>query len=305
MGTPDIAAACLQAIIDAGHTVCGVFTREDKPVGRKQILTAPPVKEIALQHNIPVYQPKTLKNDIPKVIEELAPELIVVVAYGRILPKEILEIPQYGAINLHVSLLPKYRGAAPVQWAIINGEATTGVSVMYIDEGLDTGDVILTKEIPILPNETAGELFERVTNVGKAELLSAIKQIADGKINRVKQNNDDATYAPPLKKEMAYFTFDKPAHILHNLVRGLNPWPVAYFLYQNKKVKVLQTVLHNEIQTNVGDVVSTKPLVIGCAAGALEILEVVPEGRKKMSGESWAMGMRLSIGDNLMIPMGE
>lgn len=301
MGTPDIAAVCLQAIIDAGHTVCGVFTREDKPVGRKQILTAPPVKDIALQYNIPVYQPKTLKDDATEIVKALVPELIVVVAYGRILPKEILDIPKYGAINLHVSLLPKYRGAAPIQWAIINGDTVTGVSVMYMDEGLDTGDIIATKEIEIGANETAGGLFERVTTIGKEELLATISQIANGDVKRMQQNDAEVTFAPPLKKEMACFSFDKPAAVVHNLVRGLNPWPVAFFVYQGKKIKVLQTVLHEEMQANAGEVVSVKPLVIGCKTGALELSEIVPEGHKKMTGGSWAMGARLSVGDNLMI----
>ena len=164
MGTPDIAAECLKALYAAGHDICAVYTRRDKPVGRKQVLTAPPVKEVALTHGTPVFQPRTLRDGSEdKNIRALAPELIVVVAYGCILPKSVLEMPRYGCINLHVSLLPKYRGSAPVQWSVLNGDAETGVSIMQMDEGLDTGDVLYCKKITIDPEETSGELFDRVT----------------------------------------------------------------------------------------------------------------------------------------------
>ena len=176
MGTPDIAARCLEAVIDAGHDVCGVFTRADKPVGRKQILTAPPVKQVALAHNIPVYQPATLRDGkAAEILRQLAPELCVVVAYGRILPPEVLAIPEKGCINLHVSLLPQYRGSAPVQWSVLNGDKETGVTIMQLDEGLDTGDILKVAPIAIGENETSGELFERVTALGAETLLACME----------------------------------------------------------------------------------------------------------------------------------
>ena len=299
MGTPDIAAASLKAVVEAGHEVCGVFTREDKPVGRKHVLTAPPVKQLALEYGLPVYQPKTLKEaDAQQTIEQLAPELIVVVAYGRILPPEVLNIPQYGCINLHVSLLPKYRGAAPVQWSVINGDKETGVTIMYMNEGLDTGDIITVAPVVIDPNETSGELFERITDQGAKTLVETIEEIGKGNAKRTPQDDSMATQAPPLTKEMALFSFQESAQKLHNLVRGMNPWPVAYFEQDGKKIKVLTSRLA-EGAAPAGTVLATKPLTIACKEGALQLLQVVPEGKKPMEGTAWAAGRRLKNGDIL------
>lgn len=301
MGTPEIAAAALAAIVDAGHTVCGAYTRADKPVGRKQVLTAPPVKQYAQAHGIPVFQPKTLREEaVQAQIRALNPELIVVVAYGRILPPEVLSIPPKGCINLHVSLLPKYRGAAPVQWAVLNGETETGVTIMYLDEGLDTGDILRVAPLAIGENETSGELFDRVTALGAKTLLQTIDDIAADTAHRTPQNHAAATNAPPLTKEMAQFSFNAPARRLHNLVRGMNPWPAAYFLCGEKKVKVLRTQCDDTTREKPGTVLSTKPLRIACAQGALTLLEVVPEGSRPMPGEAWAAGRRLSVGDSVM-----
>ena len=300
MGTPDIAAASLQAILDAGHQVCGVFTREDKPVGRKQVLTAPPVKQLAQSHGLPVFQPRTLKDeDTLAQIAALAPQLIVVVAYGRILPPAVLAVPSLGCINLHVSLLPRYRGAAPVQWAVINGDKATGVSIMYLDEGLDTGDVLKVAPVDIGPNETSGEVFRRITRLGAETLVQTIADLAEGRAVRTPQDHAKATLAPPLKKEMARFSFDRPAQTIHDLVRGMNPWPVAYFEQQGKKVKVLRTRVAAG-SGRPGQVLGVSPLTVACAAGALELLEVVPEGKKPMPGSAWALGRRLQAGQNLM-----
>ena len=299
MGTPDIAAQSLRAVIAAGHDVCGVFTREDKPVGRKQIMTAPPVKQVAQEFGIPVWQPKTLRDGSAEaVLRELAPELIVVVAYGRILPPAVLEIPPYGCINLHVSLLPKYRGAAPVQWAVLNGDRETGVTIMQLDEGMDTGDILTVVPVKIGENETSGELFERISALGAETLCSTIGNIAHGEIHPVKQDEAAATMAPPLSKEMGEFDFTQDAAHLHNLVRGLNPWPVASFSYQGKRVKVLHS-RYSVLSGEPGTVLSVKPLIVACAAGALCLEEVVPEGSKPMSGEAWAMGRRFSVGDRI------
>lgn len=299
MGTPDIAAAALEAILRAGHTVCGVYTRADKPVGRKQVLTPPPAKRTALAHGLAVFQPATLRDGAAETIRALAPELIVVVAYGRILPPEVLAIPRFGCINLHVSLLPKYRGAAPVQWAVIRGETRTGVSIMYLDEGLDTGDILRTAPVDVGENETAGELFCRVTEVGAQTLLEAIDSIADGTARAVPQDGAQATAAPPLTKELALFAFDRPARQLHNLIRGLNPWPAAYFVCGGKKIKVLRTLCDEDAHGAPGEILCTKPLRVACASGALTLLEVVPEGSRAMEGSAWAAGRRLRAGEGL------
>lgn len=299
MGTPDIAAASLQALLDAGHEVCGVFTREDKPVGRKQVLTAPPVKQLAARHGLPVFQPKTLRTgEAEAQIKALAPELIVVVAYGRILPPAILSIPPKGCINLHVSLLPKYRGAAPVQWAVLNGDAETGVSIMYLDEGLDTGDIVKVAPVTIGPEETSGELFGRITALGAKTLVEAVAEIGGGRAVRTPQDHAKATQAPPLSKEMARFEFDRPAGALHDLVRGMNPWPAAYFEREGKKIKVLRSRVAAGSGAP-GTVLAAKPLTVACGEGALELLEVVPEGKKPMEGAAWAAGRRLKAGDLL------
>lgn len=306
MGTPDIAAESLRAVCAAGHEVCGVFTREDKPVGRKQTLTPPPAKEEALLHGIPVFQPKTLRNAaVQAQIKALAPDLIAVVAYGRILPPEVLSIPRYGCINLHVSLLPRYRGAAPVQWAVIHGDAETGVTIMQMDEGLDTGDILMVERLAIGPDETSGEVFSRVSAIGAALLTRCISEITAGSLTPRAQNNAEATLAPPLTKELAGFDFDQDALTLHNLIRGMNPWPAAWFCCGGKKVKVLksrpaqQPAAGQGTAVPPGAVLALKPLTIACKQGALQLLEVVPEGKKPMEGSAWAAGRRLKTGDLL------
>ena len=222
MGTPDIAADCLKALYEAGHDICGVYTRRDKPVGRKQVLTAPPVKEVALAHGTPVFQPRTLRDGgEDENIRALAPELIVVVAYGCILPKSVLEAPKYGCINLHVSLLPKYRGSAPVQWAVLNGDAETGVSIMQMDEGLDTGDVLACEKIAIDPEETSGQLFDRVTAVGARVLCETLPAMEAGTLKAEPQAHENASVAPMLSKEMAEFHLTDSADHIHNWVRGI------------------------------------------------------------------------------------
>ncbi len=300
MGTPDIAAACLEALIAAGHEICAVYTRRDKPVGRKQVLTPPPVKTVAEAHNIPVFQPRTLRDGREDAnIRALAPELIVVVAYGCILPASVLAIPAHGCINLHVSLLPKYRGSAPVQWAVLNGDAETGVSIMQMDEGLDTGDVLVCEKLAIGPEETSGELFERVTAVGARVLCETIPAIAAGTITPMPQDHANATLAPVLTKEIAQFTWDESADHIHNWVRWMNPWPAAWFVTSaGRKVKVLES---RAVQNSgaPGTLLATKPLTIACGEGAIQLLRVVPEGSKPMDGSAFAAGLRLKAGDRL------
>ena len=300
MGTPDIAAHCLEALIRQGkHEICAVYTREDKPVGRKQTLTAPPVKRVAEAHGIRVLQPKTLRTpEAAQTLRELAPELVVVVAYGRILPPEILSIPRCGCINLHVSLLPKYRGAAPVQWAVLNGDRETGVTIMQLDEGLDTGDILAVEKISIGEEETSGELFERVTETGAQLLLRTIDDIEEGRVHPVPQDHAQATLAPMLTKEMARFDFSAPAEKLHAHILGMNPWPAAYFEHGAKKIKVMRAhVVPGE--GTPGAVLSAKPLVVACGEGALSLDEVVPEGSRPMDGAAWAAGRRFAAGDSV------
>ena len=301
MGTPDIAAECLKALYAAGHEICGAYTRRDKPVGRKQVLTAPPVKQVALEHGTPVFQPRTLRDGgEDENIRTLAPELIVVVAYGCILPASVLSIPKHGCINLHVSLLPKYRGSAPVQWSVLNGDPETGVSIMQMDEGLDTGDVLRCEKIAIDPEETSGELFDRVTAVGAQVLCEIIPAIAQGSLKPMAQDHAHATLAPMLSKEMAEFHLTDTAEHIHNWVRGMNPWPGAWFVTSGgKKLKVNQCRVAASAGEAPGTVLATKPLTVACGEGAVQLLQVVPEGKKPMEGTAFAAGLRLKTGDLL------
>ena len=301
MGTPDIAAESLAALLAAGHEVCGVFTRRDKPVGRKQILTAPPVKQLAVEHGLPVYQPRTLRDgSSDDLIKELAPDIIVVVAYGCIIPPQLLHVAKYGCINLHVSMLPKYRGYAPIQWAVLNGDAGTGVTIMQLDEGLDTGDILMVEPVAIDPEETSGSLFDRVSAVGARTLVTALEKIEAREFVPQKQDDAAATLAPPLTKDMARFDFTQDAAHIHNWVRGMNPWPMAWFEQDGKRIKVLECHLApNEQNAVPGTVLSLKPLTIAAAGGAVSLLTVTPEGGKPMAGTAWAAGRRLKVGDSL------
>lgn len=301
MGTPDIAADSLAALLGAGHEVCAVFTRRDKPVGRKQILTAPPVKQLAQQHDIPVYQPRTLRDgSSDELIRQLAPDIIVVVAYGCIIPPQLLHTAKYGCINLHVSLLPKYRGSAPIQWAVLNGDAETGVSIMQLDEGLDTGDVLMVEPVAIDPEETSGELFDRVSAVGARTLVDALAKIEAGQLTPVPQDHSKATLAPPLSKDTARFAFTEDAAHIHNWVRGMNPWPTAWFEQDGKRIKVSECRLAENPQNAApGTVLALKPLTVAAQNGAVALLSVTPEGGKPMAGTAWAAGRRLKTGDCL------
>ena len=301
MGTPDIAAASLKALLDAGHTICGVFTRRDKPVGRKQVLTAPPVKQLARQYGLPVWQPRTLRDgSSDDIIRELDPELVVVVAYGCIIPPQLLHVAKYGCINLHVSQLPKYRGSAPIQWAVLNGDAETGVTIMQLDEGLDTGDILMTRPVAIDPEETSGELFDKVSAIGAATLVEAVDKLSRGELTPIAQNHAAATLAPPLDKAAAQFAFTDSAAHIHNWVRGMNPWPVAWFAQDGKKIKVLESRLADNPQGAApGTVLAIKPLTVAAVDGAVQLLTVTPEGGKPMPGTAWAAGRRLKPGDSL------
>ncbi len=300
MGTPDFAVPCLEALIRSAHEVVAVFTQPDKKKGRGYKLAPPPVKELALRHEIAVFQPETLNGEeVLRVILGLAPDLIVVVAYGKILPKAILALPERGCINVHGSLLPQYRGAAPIQWAVLNGEKVTGVTTMRMDEGLDTGDILLKAETQIRENETSGELFDRLSAMGAELLLETLQGIEKGDIIREKQDDQKATYAPMLNKSFSRIDWNKPAAEVHNLVRGLNPWPVAETTLDGKVLKIYKTksVLLEDKSARPGEVVSLMPFVVACGGrSAVEVLELQLESKKRMSSADFVRGYKLGVG---------
>lgn len=300
MGTPEFAVPCLQKLIDCGHEITGVFTQPDKPQGRKMILTPPPVKALALENGLTVYQPLKMKDGTAlEMLKEANPELVIVVAYGKILPKEILEFPEYGCINIHASLLPKLRGAAPIQWSVINGCEKTGVTSMQMDEGLDTGDMLITSELEIGENETAGELHDRVSALGAEVLEQTIAALQNGELKPEKQNHAEFTYAPMLSKELSPIDWNLPAREVHNKIRGLSPWPSATAVLNGKKVKIHRSVLVSEKGGAAGEVAENgKRLVVACGDGeCIEILNVQAEGKKAMSAADFMRGNPVNIGD--------
>ena len=296
MGTPDYAAVTLQKLIDEKYDIAAVFAQPDKPVGRKQILTPPETKVLAQKYDIPVYQPKTLRDgEAYKVLKELNPDAIVVVAYGKILPKEILDLPKYGCINGHASLLPKLRGASPIQWAIVTGEKVTGVTTMLMDEGMDTGDILETAVIDIGDEETAEELFDRLSVISADLMISTLKKAQNNELSPKKQNHADATYAPIIKKEMAHLDFNKTADEICNAVRGFYSWPCAYCFINGKRIKVIKAKKANLTAQECGVVIdSNNKLVISCKGGSVELITVQPEGAKIMSASQMLNGHAIS-----------
>ena len=300
MGTPDFAVPSLQALIDAGHDVCAVYTQPDKPQGRKQILTAPPVKTLALEHDIPVFQPNTLKNEDEQArLRELAPEVIIVVAYGKLLPKAVLDIPPHGCINVHGSLLPRWRGAAPIQWAVIAGDEMAGVTTMKMAEGLDTGDMLLTYETKVGEKETAGELFDRLAQSG-AELLTQTLVKLD-EITPRPQDDAQSCYAHMLDKQMAVIDWSKSAHEIDCLIRGLNPWPIALTTLSGERLKVFAAEKANG-NGEPGTVLEADPkkgLTVACGEGALGLTEIQLVGGKRMKATDFLRGHAIEVGTKL------
>ncbi len=300
MGTPDYAVNTLEALISAGHNVAAVFAQPDKPVGRKHIITPPPVKVCAQKHGITVYQPNTLRDGkAEEILKEIAPDVIVVVAYGKILPKEILEIPKYGCVNGHASLLPKYRGASPIQWCIVCGESCTGVTAMKMDEGMDTGDILKTVKTEIGAEETAEELFDRLSVITAELLVKTLADLESGNITPQKQDEEKASYAPIIKKEMAQLDFvNKTATEIHNAVRGYYSWPCAYFFLENKRIKVIKATVAENTNSKAGTVIkSDDSLVIACKDGtAVELVTVQPEGSKPMTAKQMLCGRPIATG---------
>jgi methionyl-tRNA formyltransferase len=301
MGTPAFAVPSLNELALAGHEVVAVVTRPDKPRGRGLATTMSEVKAAALSHDLPVLEPVKLKDeDFIKTLKGLAPDFIVVVAYGKILPESVLDIPKKGCVNLHASLLPKFRGAAPINWAIINGEKETGVSVMLMDRGMDTGPVLMKEKVGINDDDTAGTLSPRLSTLGAGLLCRAIALYAEDKIKPVPQDERLATYAPILKKEDGLVDWGKSAAEISNLVRGLYPWPGAYTRWQGKLLKIhgcrVKTVLDGD--GHPGTVVDvSEGICVRCGSGVVEVTEVQPENKKRMAAREFVSGYRIARGE--------
>ena len=299
MGTPDFAVASLRALVEAGHEICGVFTQPDKPKNRGHKMTPPPVKEYALTQNLPVYQPLKMKDGTAlAIVQELKPELIVVAAYGRILPEEILQSAPYGAINVHSSILPQYRGAAPINSAILNGETVTGDTIMYMAKELDAGDIIRCAETAIDPDEDAQELTARLAELGAKTLVDVVADMSRGTVERTPQDHSRSTYAPMLDKTLSPMDFTRSAQALHNQVRGLIPWPCATMALQGKTVKVFRTQVGEETAAAPGTVVAAdkRGIAVACGDGrVLRITELQPEGGKRMAAAAYLAGHPIAL----------
>ncbi len=294
MGTPDFAVPVLTALHDAGHEVIGVYSQPDKPRGRHQELTPPEVKVEAMRLNILVYQPKTLKTDEAlEFFKSLEPDVAVVVAYGKILPQAILDVPKYGCINIHGSILPKYRGSAPIQWAVIDGEKKTGVTSMQMDAGIDTGDILLIDETEIGENETAGELFDRLSEMGARLAVKTLEALENGELSPTKQDEALSSHAPMLDKKICPLDFSKDAQTLHNKIRGLAGWPVATAQLDGQIMKIHSSLCRKDMTCNgeAGDIISASPLLVCCGNGTvLEICELQAQGGKRMKAQDYFRG---------------
>ncbi len=301
LGTPDFAATCLQALIDFKEiNVVAVFTQPDKQVGRKKEIIFSPVKKLAIEKDIPVFQPVKIRDEENlNILRELNPDLIVTAAFGQILSKGLLAIPKKGTINVHGSLLPKYRGSSPIQWAIINGEKVTGITTMFTDVGIDTGDMLLKAEIEIKENETAGELFCRMGDLGAKVLIDTLMNLDT--ITPTNQNEEESSYYPMLNKEMGALDFNKNADDLVNLIRGLNPWPICYFAYQDKNIKVYEA-MSVELKGKPGEILkysAKEGFIVACGENALSIKTLQAPGKKPMDYKSFINGNKYIVGESL------
>lgn len=303
MGTPEFAVPCLKSLTESDDKVIAVVCQTDKPVGRKRELSKPPVKKFAESLNIPVIQPSKIKNneEFFGKLKDHSPDLICVAAYGKILPIEILELPKYGCINVHSSILPKYRGAAPINWAIINGETKTGITTMLMDEGMDTGDILLTEETIIDINDTSETLSLRLSEIGASLLIKTISELKNCNLKPIKQNDSLSSLAPMLKKEHGNIDWTKTAIEIRNQIRGLLPWPVAFTHLNGKMLKIFDAAISDE-SDNPGHVIQSdkKILRISCTKGSLDLLQVQLEGNKKMDIKSFLMGRQIEIGTTLI-----
>ena len=291
-GTPDFAAEALAALIQSEHNVIAVYSQPDRPAGRGRKLKASPVKELALEHDIPVYQPESLKGEAEQqVLRDLNPDVMIVAAYGLILPQVVLDIPRLGCLNIHASLLPRWRGAAPIQRAILDGDSESGITIMQMAAGLDTGDMLSVHPCPIEADETGGSLHDKLASLGATSLVSTLAELAAGNITPVPQNDEQATYAHKLNKQEAQLDWNKPAKDLDRQVRAFNPWPVSYFMLDDKAVRIWQAEL-NEQQGEAGTVLHAdkKGIVIACGENSLRLLQLQPPGKKAMDAASFLNG---------------
>lgn len=301
MGTPDFAVPTLQMLIDEGHKISAVVTQPDRPKGRGNKVLMPPVKELALAHDLEVLQPERVKGNEEFLmhIKALNPDVIVVVAYGQILPVSVLEVPKLGCINIHGSLLPKYRGAAPIQWSVLNGEAVTGVTIMYMDKGMDTGDMLYKKEMVLAEDETYVSLHDKMKDVGADALKEAWPLIISGGKDREKQNDEEATYAPMIQKALGEIQWGKPNHEIDALVRGLNPWPVAYTYYDGQMMKVWKVSKEiGQTEYAPGTILEVDKLGIHVQTGngILIIEEIQAPNKKRMPVSEYIKGNSLETG---------
>ncbi len=304
MGTPEIAATCLKGLIADGKEISAVVTREDKPRGRGNVMTPTPVKALAIENEIPVFTPKTLRDEeFSKILAKINPDLIAVVAYGKILPPEVINYPKFGCINAHVSLLPKYRGAAPMQRAIMEGESETGVTIMYMDEGLDTGDIITAESFPITENDTFETIHDMSAAVGAKLLSKTVDDIENGKATRTKQDESLATYAKKVEKEDAKIDFTPDAKTVSQRMRGVTPIPGAFAYHEGKMLKICRATVIDG-RGKAGEVIAVSPngegsITVACGEGALLIKEVIPEGKGKMTAGDFVRGRKIKVGDIL------
>ena len=305
MGTPDFALFSLCALVEAGEEIIGVVTQPDKPKGRGYALTPPPVKVYATEQNLPLYQPATLKGEeFSALLSALDPELIVVVAYGKILPKNVLDYPKYGCVNVHGSLLPEYRGAAPMQRAIIDGKAETGITTMMMDVGLDTGDMLLVKKMPIEQNDNFETVHDKLGALGAQALIETVAAMKNGTLTRTKQSDEGATYAAKIEKADCLIDFSKSAQEVHDLIRGLSPIPLAFTHTPDGKllkVTAAEVVSEDGEHTAVGEVLSLDggKITVACKKGCVALLSVLPEGKKRMAAADFINGRRIKTGDIL------
>lgn len=294
MGTPEIAAVILKALHEAGHRIIGAVTQQDKPKGRGNQVQFTAVKEMALSLNIPVYQPRRVKEpEFIEVLKQLNPDVIVVAAFGQILSKVILELPKFGCINVHASLLPKYRGSAPIQWSIIEGEEKTGITIMHMDEGIDTGDMISKKEITLSPKETFGTLHDKLAEAAGPLLIQALADIEAGRATRTKQGDSNSIYARILDKSLGHIDFSQPAVKIERLIRGLNPWPSAYTSLEGKMLKIWDADVEPAQENGVpGEIIAVRKdaILIQTGDGILAVKELQLEGKKRMTAESFLRG---------------
>lgn len=302
MGTPDFSVGALEALLKAGHEVKAVVTQPDKCKGRSDKLIFSPVKECALAHGIPVLQPERIKR--PEAVEELQKypaDVFVVAAFGQILSKEILDMPKYGSINIHASLLPKYRGSSPIQWAVINGEEETGVTIMQMDEGLDTGDILYQKTLKLAPKETGESLFERLAVLGAEAIVEALPLLEEGKLTPIPQKEEEATKTVMLKKTMGEIDWTKSAVEIERLVRGLNSWPSAYTHMGGKQLKIWDADVDKDADVKPGEVafVEKQRFAVGCGEGILWINSLQLEGKKRMDTQAFLLGNTVTPGMRL------